>query len=128
TTPVTNGPLMTATSTPELLYLLHGDPAEMAEMLSGMRPADIAEALRALPPAAAARVMAALPLDLVVQIFDEPEFERERCGIIQQMDAATAGPLIEAMSADQRADLFRELPEEEQRRFLARLSDATRAE
>ncbi len=119
---------MTATSTPELLYLLHGDPAEMAEALRGLRGADIAEALRALPPAAAAKVLAALPLDAAVQVFDEPEFEHERCSIIQQLDAATAGPLIEAMSADQRADLFRELPEEERRRFLGTLSDSTRAE
>ena len=34
----------------ELLYLLHGDPAELAEALAGMRAADIAEALRELPP------------------------------------------------------------------------------
>jgi magnesium transporter len=119
---------MTATSTPELLYLLHGDPAEMAEALHGMRPADIAEALEALPPAAAARVLAALPLDRAVQVFDEPSFERERCGIVQQLDAATAGPLIEAMSADQRAELFREIPEEQRRRFLSNLSDATKTE
>jgi magnesium transporter len=119
---------MTATSTPELLYLLQGDPAEMAEALRGLRGADIAEALKALPPAAAAKVLAALPLDSAVQVFDEPEFEHERCGIIQQLDAARAGPLIEAMSSDQRTDLFRELPDEQRRRFLGTLSDSTRAE
>ena len=119
---------MTATSTPELLYLLHGDPADMAEALHGMRPADIAEALGSLPPAAAARVLAALPLDVMVQVFDEPALEFERAGIILQLDAATAGPLIEAMSSDQRADLFRELPDEQRRRFLAKLSEATQGE
>ena len=47
-------------STPELLYLLHGDPADLADALSGMRAADIAEALRELKPDAAAKVLAAL--------------------------------------------------------------------
>jgi magnesium transporter len=119
---------MTATSTPELLYLLHGDPAELAEALQGLRAADIADALRSLPPAAAGRVLAALPLDVLVQVFDEPELEGERGGIIRHLDAATAGPLIEAMSSDQRADLFRELPDEERRRFLGTLSPETRSE
>ncbi|NUP54951.1 MAG: hypothetical protein HOQ19_03900, partial [Gemmatimonadaceae bacterium] len=35
---------------PELLYLLHGDPVDLAEALSGMRSADVAEALRDLHP------------------------------------------------------------------------------
>ena len=30
-------------STPELLYLLHGDRADLADALSGMRAADIAD-------------------------------------------------------------------------------------
>ena len=40
---------------PELLYLLHGDPVELAEALAGLRAADIAEALVDLPPDAAAK-------------------------------------------------------------------------
>jgi magnesium transporter len=126
--PVTTRAAMTATSTPELLYLLHGDPAEMAEALHGLRAADLADALRALPPNAAARVLAALPLDVVVQVFDEPELEHERAGIVRHLDAATAGPLIEAMSADQRADLFRDLPDGERRRFLGTLRPETQTE
>ena len=61
---------------PELLYLLHGDPAELARGARGMRAADVAEALRE-PPARRRRpkVMAALPFDLAVQVFDEPELD-----------------------------------------------------
>ena len=70
---------------PELLYLLHGDPTDLAEALAGMRAADVAEALRDLHPDAASKVMAALPFDLAVQVFDEPELEGHRCQIIQQM-------------------------------------------
>ena len=70
---------------PELLYLLHGDPGELAEALSGLRAADVAEALRDLPPDAAAKVMAALPFDLAVQVFDEPELTHHRADIMRRM-------------------------------------------
>jgi len=113
-------------STPELLYLLHGDPTELAEALAGMRPADIAEALRELQPDAAAKVMAALPFDLAVQVFDEPELERYRCNIVMRIDEKDVGPLIDAMSADQQADLFREIPESERPRLLKKVEPSTR--
>ena len=32
-------------ASPELLYLLHADPAELATTLSEMRPADVADAV-----------------------------------------------------------------------------------
>ena len=114
-------------ATPELLYLLHGDPTELAEALAGMRAADVADALRELGPEAGAKVMAALPFDLAVQVFDEPELTRHRCAIIQRIEPRKVGPLIEAMSADQQADLFREVPPEDRSRLLATLSEATRA-
>src|SRR5581483_7027564 len=82
---------------PELLYLLHGDPAELAETLTGMRAADIAESLHGLPTAAAAKVMAVLPFDLAVQVFDQPELER-RYELIATMQRSEAAALIEAMS------------------------------
>lgn len=50
-------PLADTPNVPELLYLLHGDPGELAEALSRMRSADVAEALRDLPPDAAAKVL-----------------------------------------------------------------------
>jgi magnesium transporter len=115
-----------ANTTPELLYLLHGDPSELAEALAGMRPADIADALRALQPDAAAKVMAALPFDLAVQVFDEPELEHYRCDIIMRIDEASVGPLIDAMSADQQADLLREVPEADRPRLLKKLEPSTR--
>ena len=110
---------------PELLYLLSGDPAELAEMLSSMRPADVAEALSRLHPDAAAQLIKALPFDLVVQVFDEPELEG-RAEIFQKIDAASAAPLLEAMSADQQADLFRELSQAERDRLARPLDAPTR--
>jgi magnesium transporter len=110
---------------PELLYLLSGDPAELAEMLSSMRPVDVAEALSRLHPDAAAQLIKALPFDLVVQVFDEPELEG-RAEIFQKIDAASAAPLLEAMSADQQADLFRELSPSERDRLAKPLDAPTR--
>jgi magnesium transporter len=111
---------------PELLYLLHGDPADLQEALEGLRAADIAEALRDLPPDGAAKLMAALPFDLAVRVFDEPELTHHRADIVRRMGEVTAAPLIDAMSADQQADLFRELPDSERTRFLKPLDHETR--
>jgi magnesium transporter len=113
------------TNPPELLYLLHGDAAELTEALSQMRAEDIAVALRELPADAAAKVMAALPFDLAVRVFDEPEISHSRCDLIRRMDESKVGPLVEAMSADQQADLFREIPNRERERLLATLGEPT---
>lgn len=113
-------------ATAEWLYLLHGDPAELQEVLKGLRAADIAEAMQELRPEAAARLLAVLPFDLAVQVFDEPELERYRFDIIKHMDEAALAPLIEAMSADQQADLFRQLPESDCARLLRILDEETR--
>ena len=113
-------------TTPELLYLIHKDPALLQEALGQMRPADIAEGLRDLPPDAAAEVMAALPFDVAVDVFDEPELSRERCGLILRMDDGTAGSLVDAMSSDQQADLFREIPEKHRARLLKLLPQSSR--
>ena len=112
-------------ATPELLYLLHGDPSDLAAALEGLRAADVAEALRALEPDAAAKVMAALPFDLAVQVLDEPELRDRRAQIVRRMDESAVGPLVDAMSADQQADLFRELPEADRKRLLKRLDVQT---
>src|SRR5689334_21300017 len=111
---------------PELLYLLHGDPSELAEALAGMRAADVADALRELGPDAGAKVMAALPFDLAVQVFDEPELDRHRGAIIERMGPDEAAALAEAMSADQRADLVRELQESDRVKLLKLLDVPTR--
>jgi magnesium transporter len=71
--------------------------------------------------------MAALPFDLAVRGFDEPELSQSRCEIVRRMDDSKVGPLIEAMSADQQADLFREIPDADRERLLGRLAPPTQA-
>jgi magnesium transporter len=112
--------------TPDLLYLLHGDPQELAETVAQMRTADVAEALAELRPEAGARVLAALSFDLAVQLLEEPGLDRERPEIIRLMDPSAAAALIDAMSADEQADLFRDLAEKERARLMKHLDKTTR--
>lgn len=91
-----------------------------------MRSADIAEALRELPPDAAATVLAALPFAMAVQVFDDPELTNRRHEIIARMDEGAAVELIEGMSADQQADLFREIDVAHRERLLTLLPPTTR--
>src|SRR2546423_15481690 len=109
----------------QLLYLVHSDPEELQEALGELRAPDIAEALKELPAEAAAKAMASLPFELAVQVFDEPELTRHRCAIIQKIERHKVGLLIEAMSSDQQADLFREGPPDERPRLLPTVSEPT---
>ena len=113
-------------TTPELLYLLHGDPQELAETVAQMRAADVAEAVARLSTTAAAKVVAALPFDLAVQVLEEPESRQDRAEILGKMPGETAGALVDAMSPDEQADLLRDIPGEERTRLLKRLSSGTR--
>jgi magnesium transporter len=109
------------TATPELPSRLSSDPAEFAAAATGMQAADVAEALGDLAPQAAGRVIAALPFDLAVEVLDDPELE-DRVSIIRSMDPGTAASLLDAMSADQQAMVFRDLPEPDRARLLPALS------
>lgn len=111
--------------TPELLYLLAGDPAEFAEAVAGLRSVDLAELLHEMRPEAAAVVMCALPFDVAVTVFNEPELDN-RHAILNQIDDPTAAQLIDAMSPDQQADLIRSLSEAERARYVKRLDAPTR--
>ena len=71
-------------------------------------------------------MLAALPFDAAVEVFDEPELTDHRCGIIQRMEQTAVAPLIDAMSADQQADLFRELPDADRSRLLQVVNERER--
>ena len=110
---------------PELLYLLSGDPAELDQLTRSLRSADVVEALNALRPAEVARIVAALPFDVAVRVVDQPDLVY-RAGAVEGLDRKHAGAIIEAMSPDQRADLFRALPQGERARLFGALTPRTR--
>lgn len=114
-----------AVTTPELLYLLAGDPAELRDAVAVLPPPDVAEGLDQLPPEAAARVLANIPIDLAVQVMDEPHLE-SRLEIFRALPPDVRPTLLDAMSADQQADLLRMMDEPERSRLLPRLEPETR--
>jgi magnesium transporter len=126
TGPAATLPAPVAELSPELLQLLAGDPDDLNTVCAAYQPADVAVALRRLPAATAAAVIGHLPFEYAVQVLDKPELEHRRYEVIRGLDLARAGPLIEAMSSDQQAGLFRELPADDRDRFLAVLAPATR--
>src|ERR1041384_120524 len=75
----------------------------------------------------AARLLGALPSDLAVKTFDEPELVQHRAAIVAMMPDRDAADLVDAMSADQQADLFRELEPVNRVRLLQTVTPETRA-
>jgi magnesium transporter len=118
-------PPQSSAPSPELLYLLSADEEDFQAACADLLPADIAEALNELPVEAAARIVAALPFHRGVQLLDEPELER-RGEIFVQLQQAQAVPLLEAMSADQQVELFRELGDDARARLIHVLTTPTR--
>jgi magnesium transporter len=110
---------------PELLYLLSGDEEDFEAACADFLPADIAEGINGLPVVAAIKVATALPFHRAVQVFDEPQLQR-RGELVGGMDIARATPLIEALSADQQVELFRELSNEARARLIHLLDAPTR--
>jgi len=108
------------------LELLHRDRAAFDALVTHTPPADLAESLRMLSPDDATAVMCALPFDVAVNVLDEPELEGHRRSVIERMPPDLAGRLIAAMSADEQADLVRELTPAGQERLLAQLDPETR--
>ncbi|MGI8509090.1 MAG: magnesium transporter [Gemmatimonadaceae bacterium] len=111
--------------TPELLYLISADPAELAETVAPLRGADIAENLNQMAPDGAARVLANLPFDLAVDVLNQPQLEH-RQAIVQRMDRTIAGALISSMSPDRRVELLRELPANKRKKVLSTIDEPAR--
>lgn len=94
-------------------------------MLANLRAADIVESLNRLPSETSAQVFAALPFEVAVQVLDQPELTHET-QLLNGIEPEVAARLVEAMSADRRADLFRKLEPAEHERFTPYLSSRTR--
>ena len=106
--------------------LLAVDRGRFVESARAMPVPDLAEVLRSMPADQATDLVAALPFEVAVDLFDEPELEGHRNAIACRLPPDLATPLITAMSADQQADLLRELGPGERQRLLGLLDPATR--
>jgi magnesium transporter len=90
-------------------------------------PADLADLVNQLTLQEAATVMTMLPVPRAVEVFDQPTFHR-RSAILERLDPARAGQIIEGLSADERTDIVRLMGERERRRLLPKCSPAVAAE
>jgi magnesium transporter len=109
----------------EVLFLLAGDPDDIAAACADLLPVDIADGINDLPIEGGVRVLTAIPFHLAVQVVDEPSLER-RDELIEQLEDDFAIPLIQALSADQQVRLFRDLKDTDRVRLLHVLDAPTR--
>ncbi len=109
-----------------LTQLANAGPDALRSASRYLRPAEIADALsRMSDEAGAARLIEALPFEQAVAVLDQPELTN-KAGIIGHADTTAATRLLEAMSADQLADVFRDLPARDRQRLLPTLDAPTR--
>jgi magnesium transporter len=90
-----------------LRVLEEGDAAALALANEAESP-DLAEALASLDPGIAARAVQRLPFETAVAVFDERAFT-SRGRVLAELDLELATAIIEAMSPDERADLFSQI-------------------
>ncbi|MFI5008141.1 MAG: magnesium transporter [Solirubrobacterales bacterium] len=99
----------------------------IGEVVGEMPAADLADLVNQLTLQEAATVMTMLPVPRVVEVFDQPTFHR-RSAILERMEPARAGQILEGLSADERTDIVRLMGERERRRLLPKCSPAVAAE
>jgi len=99
----------------------------LAATLARNHVADIVETLNEHAPAYAAEVLLNLPNGRAVDVLDQPELN-EPGAILKALPLDRAIALIQGMSSDRVADIFRnDLSEPERHRFVARLDRETKA-
>lgn len=99
----------------------------LAATLARNHVADIVETLNEHAPSYAAQVLLNLPNGRAVDVLDQPELN-EPGAILKALPLDRAVSLIQGMSSDRIADIFRnDLSEPERHRFVARLDRETKA-
>ena len=105
--------------------LRRGSSDELATALKAHHPADLAAALQDLEPFAAWNILhqAAIPRQAAVFGYLDPDFRTLLVNSISQQDLAA---IVMHMRADDRADLYRQLTEEQRETLMPALAQAER--
>ncbi|MFP4154305.1 MAG: magnesium transporter [Halothiobacillaceae bacterium] len=112
--------------TPHLLQFLDdGDRSRLAEAASRAHAADIADAIEQCEPSCAAELLGCLPPTLRAEVFGhiEPGYQTR---IVEVIDHRELAVLVTHMEADERADLYKQIPESLQETLLSALEVAER--
>ena len=111
---------------PELRELIAaGDVTTLHEFCEAAHPAAIAELLAALEPKEAWTILLQTATALRAEIFSHLDMDSQ-VDIIETLNRSEIAHLLADMSPDDRADLFKELPEPNQEAVLPALAQAER--
>jgi magnesium transporter len=95
-----------------------GETAAITELVEELHPADVADIYKSLTPDEQGVFLRALPMKEQVQLIEELE-AGVSAQIVEASEPEVAAKIVEGMSADERADLFRELPQPLAQQLLA---------
>jgi magnesium transporter len=94
------------------------DPAVLAAHIAVQHVPDIVDILNGLPPEMAPGILACLPHELVVEVFDAPQFEAAT-DLIQRLPIEQASAVLRDMSDDRAAHILRNIDEPTRSRLLS---------
>ncbi len=106
---------------------LHDDRSKIAEHLAACRDADVADVLNHLTRSEAADVLELLPHDRVVAVADQPTLRR-RGAMFAEVEPAKAAAILNDLSADQRAEVLRQMSPHDCGKIMPTLSASARDE
>jgi magnesium transporter len=101
------------------------DLGGLAPLLAHEHPADLATLIDPLDPEQAWAVLALLPLPVMAETFGYFDLAFQ-ADLVTAAPRSTLGALVTEMNADDRADLFNELTEDQQQALLPALAQAER--
>ena len=111
---------------PEVTAALKAHPEQLIPLTEEMHPADLADLASALDPGLAHQLLNILSVEISAKLLEActPETRLELFGNLAASSLSNAVTITDAMAADDRADLYAELPEE----LRSQLLDAIDAE
>jgi len=110
---------------PEVREALDKEPHELAELTEEMHPADLADMVRELEPEQAEKLLHVLPAEIGARVLEACD-EETRTRLFGEMalhDPQEAIELTDAMAADDRADLYADLPDDLRKQLLDAIDD-----
>ena len=110
---------------PEVQDALGRDPDRARELLLGVHPADIADLLLELPDPESSALFQALEGRDRVESFEHLEPEQQEA-LLERLGHRIMVQVLDDMSSDDRADLFKHMPEQMRETWLPLLAQAER--
>jgi magnesium transporter len=109
---------------PDLAETMRTSPAEALAVAAELHAVDLADLVFGLADDQAVSLVSSLTVEQAARTIDAMDHER-RVLLFAKVERAHAALIADAMSADERADLFHSLPDDVRADLLARMSRAT---